>query len=48
MFGDDALKFLLSTCFEQRVTITIELIAELNAALRISLQLDASSWLDAQ
>ena len=35
MFGDDAFKFLLSTCLEQGSTITIKLIAELNAALLI-------------
>jgi hypothetical protein len=38
MFGDDAFKFLLSTCFEQGITITIKLIAELNAALVIASQ----------
>ena len=32
MFGDDAFKFLLSAGFEQGITITIKLIAELNAA----------------
>ena len=35
MFGDDAFKFPLSAGFEQRITITIKLIAELNAALRV-------------
>ena len=32
MFGDDALKRSLSAAFEQRLTITIKLIAELNPA----------------
>ena len=36
MFGDDALKLSLCTCLEQGSTITVELIAELNAALVIS------------
>ena len=36
MFGDDAFKFLLSAGFEQGITITIKLIAELNAALGIA------------
>jgi hypothetical protein len=35
MFGDDALKLSLCTCLEQGSTITIELIAELNATLVI-------------
>ena len=35
MFGDDALKFIVSARFEQSSTITIELIAELNATLVI-------------
>ena len=35
MFGDDALKFLLSAGFEQGITITIKLIAELDAAFSI-------------
>ena len=36
MFGDDAFKFLLSAGFEQGITITIKLIAKLNAALVIA------------
>ena len=35
MFGDDALKFLLSAGFEQGITIAIKLIAKLNTALVI-------------
>ena len=35
MFGDDAFKFPLSTCFEQGITGTIKLIAKLNTALVI-------------
>ena len=35
MFGDDAFKSLLSAGFEQGITITIKLIAKLNAALFI-------------
>ena len=35
MFGDDALKFLLSAGFEQGSTVTIKLIAELNPAFGI-------------
>ena len=35
MFGDDAFKSLLSAGFEQRITITIELIAKLNTPLVI-------------
>jgi hypothetical protein len=35
MFGDDALKRTLSAGFEQGVTITIKLIAKLNAALLV-------------
>ncbi len=35
MFGDDALKPVLGAGFEQGVTVTIELIAELNAAFGI-------------
>ena len=35
MFGDNAFKFPLSAGFEQRITITIKLIAKLNAALVI-------------
>jgi hypothetical protein len=35
VFGDDTFKFPLSTCFKQGITITIKLIAELNAALVI-------------
>jgi hypothetical protein len=33
MFGDNALKLSLCTCLEQGSTITIELIAKLEAAL---------------
>ena len=36
MFGDDAFKFLLSTGFEQGITITNKLIAELNATFSIA------------
>ena len=35
MFGDDALKLLLSARFEQGITIAIKLIAKLNTALVI-------------
>ena len=35
MFGDDALKLLLSTGREQGITIAIEFIAELNATFSI-------------
>jgi hypothetical protein len=35
MFGDDALKLALCTCLEQGCTITMKLIAELDAALLI-------------
>ena len=35
MFGDDALKLALSTCLEQGGTITMKLIAELDATLLI-------------
>ena len=38
MFRDDAFKSLLSACFEQRITITIKLIAKLNTALVIASQ----------
>ena len=48
MFGDDAFKSLLSTGFEQGITITIKLIAKLNAASVICSKQNASSWLDAQ
>jgi hypothetical protein len=48
MFGDDALKSLLSAGFEQGGTITIELIAKLNATSLHLSQADPSSWFDAQ
>ena len=36
MFGDNAFKFLLSAGFEQGITITNKLIAELNATFSIA------------
>ena len=36
MFGNDAFKSVLSAGFEQGVTVTIELFAELNAAFLIA------------
>ena len=47
MFGDDALKLALRTCLEQCGTITMKLIAELNAALLIGFQVESLSWHDA-
>jgi hypothetical protein len=38
MFGDDALKFLLSAGFEQGITIPYKFIAKLNTALVIASQ----------
>src|SRR5262245_4523953 len=35
LFGDNALKPMLSTCFEERGTVTYELFAELNACFLI-------------
>jgi hypothetical protein len=48
MFGDDALKSLLSAGFEQGGTITIELIAKLNATslIRPNQTLQAGSTLN--
>ena len=48
MFGDDAFKSLLSTGFEQGITIAIKLIAKLNAASFVCSKQKSSSWLDAQ